>query len=128
MAELVRSEEHDEDYGMAYLVNSPIRLDQFDAELSEIFEVKNAGLSANGNTDLASPGSPATLYVGLKGAAPTKVVAAGAAHVPDPEWFAKTQPTEKTFRDVAIKASQGGLLTSEEIQVALRGLLSNADI
>ncbi len=128
MADISRNQEQDGDLGIAFWINSPIRLDQFDWELSQGLDAPNAQLSADGDLDLASPADPAVLFVGLRGAAPTKVLSVGKAHTPDPEWFPRAVASAQTPQDVARKAAQGGVLSAAEIQVALQALLSRADL
>lgn len=118
MTDITRDPSQDTEDGMlAYVVTSPIRLDQFDAELSD-----EVGLTADGPLDTASTETPATIWVD-PGVDSETVLSVGEAHTPDESWSDESTVTEPTVADVQARAAAGEVLSADEIQVALRHLL-----
>lgn len=124
MGLIERWKSEDSDMGTAFKITGPVRLDQLDAEISDAHGWKNAALVVEGNIETAGPDSPVLMHVAHAGVDVAKVVAVGGDHDPDPDFMRVAPPTTVTLLDVATKASRGGWLNEEEMQVAIRGLLA----
>ena len=129
MSQVKRQKNFDNPHGseaMAFEIHSPIRLDQLDAEIvAAMGWRKGAVLSVDGSASDASANAPAVLFVGHAKPDQALVMAAITAYVPDPEWTPKGEPVSKaTVNEVRAHARAGATLSPDEIQVALRHLLT----
>jgi hypothetical protein len=114
--------------GAAVELGSPLRLDQFTAELSERtgVPVNTLVLSANGDAGTADDEHPVCLWTDASGVAADALLDAAVAHVPSPTWNPDAPPGGMSAAELRDKATSGSLLSPDETQLALRLLLAAA--
>jgi hypothetical protein len=110
----------------AVLITSPVRLDQLDAEITHAMGWrKQAGLSADGDAEQASPENPARLYVERHEETDDETfLQAVANHTPDSAWVHQDMEEPPSFETAKEKVLGNGRITMNDLRAVLRGLLT----
>lgn len=114
------------EFTAAVELTSPLRLDQFAAELATQVGLDSTVLvlSSNGDTAMASTDAPVVLWTTNQEISADALLAAATAHTPDPTWTAGGHPGGGvTMDDLREKVRTGAALSVDEMQLAVRYLL-----
>lgn len=114
------------DFTAAVRVSSPLRLDQFTAELAArvSLPVQSLVLSCNGDPSIASAEQPVVIWTAAQEVSPNALLAAAQQHDPDPAWSPSVPAGGVTRQALEDKAAAGVALSYEELQLAVRFLLT----
>lgn len=123
MSSIVRRADLDDvEWGSAFEISAPFQIDQFSWEICQNLDISRVDISAEGDPMEASSYKPVLIRI-AQAVSHTLVLAVGRTHVPIPGWY-ESIPLAPPIEAVKTKASQNGILSSDEIQVAMRYLLS----
>lgn len=104
-------------------VESPLVLHQLAEELADVLG-PDSSLSCHGDPLVATEAAPALLWVDGVTAQVTGVLEAVRAHEPDLGWASRRSlPAHLSIEAIRGKAARREMLTSDELQVAVRHLL-----
>src|SRR4051794_6599266 len=110
MAATERAPEKDSDDGIAFVVSSPLRLDQLDDEIARAHSwTDDAGLTTEGDPALASTANPVVVYVGHAGVNQDATLKAFEEHTPSTDYA-----IEVSF-GVSLEAVQAKALRKEAL-------------
>lgn len=106
-------------------LHSPLRLDQFTAELGTAAGVSITllTLQASGDPAIASAEHHVALWTEAEEVQPSLLLSVAGAHVPDQAWHASGPTSGVTLDDLRDKARQGVMLAADELQLAVQFLL-----
>ncbi len=111
------------DFTAAVTVSSPVRLDQLGAELAVRAELTEVALLSDGDPLQAADDWPIHLWT-EDTVSPDVLEAAAQAHQPDSNWVPLESAATPRLDDIRQKAIQRRMLSMDEVQVAVRHLLS----